>query len=431
MSIKLYRNIALSLIVAGSIISCGGGGSSSSDDDKASGGDISLTKGYLLDSAIEGVNYSCGAITGVTDASGEFSCEVAPVTFSVGGLTLGSIDAFTSDGKVYPQDLLGLSRDDLTNPKLIKLIRLLQSLDDDGEIDKKISIETGVASKFDKDSGDLELEVLVTMGGGTLVSEEDAIAHLKATLIKEGVIEAPSIDPVVQDINSSLSENDEATIILGEKDDLLYNKVTDPAHGEVTIVDNSAIYTPEKDFHGVDSFTYQSTIGESNSNIATVNITVNDFVVTSTAYDDGARIPKDHVCSDHSGSNQSPPFSWENSPQSTVSYALIMDDEVSPCGQGDSACKHWGLFNIPSVTNELSTNLDISTIDGAIEGLTYAGTNNYAGPCPPSKHTYKTTIFALKEGMPTLKSVSMTRSKFKSKYSEYILNSATIAGTYP
>ena len=108
-----------------------------------------------------------------------------------------------------------------------------------------------------------------------------------------------------------------------------------------------------------------------------------------------------------------------------------MDDEVAPCGTGDNACKHWGLFNIPSSISEVSEDLEIGTIEGTVEGTNYLGTQDYAGPCPPSSHIYKITIFALKDTMPEVRSISMTRSKFESTYSEHILDSTTISGRFP
>lgn len=53
------------------------------------------------------------------------------------------------------------------------------------------------------------------------------------------------------------------------------SKVSNPSHGAVTLnPDGSFTYTPEVGFTGEDSFTYRSTDGADNSNIATVHITV-------------------------------------------------------------------------------------------------------------------------------------------------------------
>ena len=54
-------------------------------------------------------------------------------------------------------------------------------------------------------------------------------------------------------------------------------KVTDPSHGVLTLnSDGSFSYTPVADYYGPDSFTYLANDGLLNSNVATVNITVNE-----------------------------------------------------------------------------------------------------------------------------------------------------------
>jgi len=152
---------------------------------------------------------------------------------------------------------------------------------------------------------------------------------------------------------------------------------------------------------------------------------INKLSLKSNSFTDGSVIPKKYACEDLGGSNVSPQFSWENAPKESSKFALIMDDETTPCGTGDSACIHWGLFNIPSSTTSLSEN---ATVSG-----TY--TDGYYGPCPPFNHTYKTTVYALSSQMPdiaysNIPDSGMTRSKFKALYGSYILQESTISGTF-
>ena len=107
------------------------------------------------------------------------------------------------------------------------------------------------------------------------------------------------------------------------------------------------------------------------------------FAVTSENYTEGSAIPLLHACAALGGSDTSPQFSWTNAPADTAKYVLIMDDETEPCGSGALACVHWALFNIPSSTTALAADVDISTIDGTVEGNTYIPTTDYEGPCPP------------------------------------------------
>jgi len=145
-----------------------------------------MTKGYLIDAPIAGVNYSCGIksnlIRGKTTLTGEFSCEVTPVVFSIGDYFLGTLNEFTLDSKVYPQDLLEISRDNFNDTRLIKMIRLLQSLDDDGDISDVITISSRVADKFKEYTNEFDLETLVSLADKELISENDALLHLRANI---------------------------------------------------------------------------------------------------------------------------------------------------------------------------------------------------------------------------------------------------------
>ena len=67
--------------------------------------------------------------------------------------------------------------------------------------------------------------------------------------------------------NDSDPDNDPLTVVL----------VSGPANGTVTLnADGSFSYTPDADFNGTDSFTYQANDGSYDSNVATVTITVNE-----------------------------------------------------------------------------------------------------------------------------------------------------------
>ncbi len=187
MRLVSLSTLGLSMIIASFIMGCGGSSSSKSnsksDETTVDVVDVvTLIKGYLIDAPVEGVDYSCGDIRGITTSTGEFSCEEAPVDFSISLLKLGTIDSFTSDGNVYPQDIVGVDRDNFDDPRVIALARLLQSLDDDGDIDDKITISKETSDKFDTNLSGLDLESQVAIGDGTLVGQIDALAHLQSNM---------------------------------------------------------------------------------------------------------------------------------------------------------------------------------------------------------------------------------------------------------
>jgi len=160
-------------------VGCGGGSS----------GKETLKVGYLVDSPVVGATYECGAIKSKTDNSGKFECKTLPVTFKIGGWTVGTLSTMTSDKKVYPQDLVGVPRDNFTNPTVVNLTRMLQSLDDDGDITKAITIRADADEKLSSAKGDLTMTALAQILGVSMdkiVDENVAIAHLKGNMPNSG-----------------------------------------------------------------------------------------------------------------------------------------------------------------------------------------------------------------------------------------------------
>jgi hypothetical protein len=159
--------------------------------------------------------------------------------------------------------------------------------------------------------------------------------------------------------------------------------------------------------------------------------TVASFTLTSTSFDSGGAIPEEFACEDEGGNDISPQLSWSDPPVGTSSYAIVMDDEIAPCGSGDDACMHWSVFNIPADVTALGEGEDPTEHAGVTLGRNYTGGDGYAGPCPPEAHLYKITVFALADGAPLIQTGdAVTRSRFESRNAEFILGSDTIQGTF-
>ena len=101
-----------------------------------------------------------------------------------------------------------------------------------------------------------------------------------------------------------------------------------------------------------------------------------------------------------SGTNQSPQLSWENAPEGTKSFAVVMYDKDAPTGSG---WWHWIVFNLPKELTELPTNAGDPKANllpaSAVQAKTDYGAYGYGGPCPPKGHgfhEYKITVYALK-----------------------------------
>ena len=111
------------------------------------------------------------------------------------------------------------------------------------------------------------------------------------------------------------------------------------------------------------------------------------FTVSSTAFDDGAAIPRRFTCD---GEDVSPDLAWSGAPGGTRSLALIVRDPDA----GDFV--HWLAFDIPgSPSGTLRAGASGSTaVTG--EGTNGFGRRGWGGPCPPSgTHHYVFVLYAL------------------------------------
>ena len=111
----------------------------------------------------------------------------------------------------------------------------------------------------------------------TFTSSDGTIESNLATII---ITVNPVNDaPVAQDGSNTKEEDTDQTITLSasdvDGDDLTYTIETAPTNGTVTLTGAEAVYTPNENFNGTDSFTFTSSDGTIESNLATIIITVN------------------------------------------------------------------------------------------------------------------------------------------------------------
>lgn len=125
----MFKKSIFVISIMFTVAACGGGGGSS-------GGEITTATGQFKDSNTIGLNYVSGGQSGVTGADGSFTYEVGKtVTFSVGGVTIG-----TSDGKsiITPVDLVSGGSSNLV--EVLNIVSFLMMLDDDGDPSNGINI---------------------------------------------------------------------------------------------------------------------------------------------------------------------------------------------------------------------------------------------------------------------------------------------------
>lgn len=115
------------------------------------------------------------------------------------------------------------------------------------------------------------------------------------------------------------------------------------------------------------------------------------FQLTSTAFEDGGKIPVKYTCN---GEDISPPLSWINVPTNTQSFVLIMDD-IDAYGGPWSVWTHWVLYNIPSNIRSLPEDANANLPAGILVGLNSWLITEYGGPCPIGTHHYYFNLYAL------------------------------------
>lgn len=179
---KKLNSLILSTITAGFLVGCGGGSSESS-----SGSSIT---GTLIDNIVSGVKYINGSTTGYTDGNGKFPYTSGLVEFYLGGIKIGELNSMTSDSKVFIQDLVGVERTNTTDVKLLKIAKLLQSLDSDPLTDE-IEILKSDFDKFESSTQSidtLDIDTILTNNGFTPQSDVDVKIHIENSLKQFGEI---------------------------------------------------------------------------------------------------------------------------------------------------------------------------------------------------------------------------------------------------
>jgi hypothetical protein len=179
--IKKYL-IGSSLAVA-ALVGCG-----STSTDSVVDTTTATSTAYLVDSAVSNVDYDCitdGVNDKVTGADGSFTCQnMHQIRFRLGNLVLGEIDAVPQDGYVFPQDIAGVPRSDVMNAKVTAMAQLLQSLDEDGDLNNGIQITDSVKQALEAE--DFTAENLLVYAENTIINqirtETQSQEHLRATM---------------------------------------------------------------------------------------------------------------------------------------------------------------------------------------------------------------------------------------------------------
>ena len=189
-SFKRINRCTFNLCLVFIISACGGGGSSDpSPTPNPTPTPVAVTQtGIFVDGVVSGLDYKTATYSGTTNLSGEYDYVVGEtVTFSVGGIVLGTA---TAGPVVTPVSLID-GATDATHPAVIKIVRFLLSLDEDGDPTNGININdaTRIAAagkSLDFSSADFESQAQAILDvvnvGATLVDSTVAQNHLTESL---------------------------------------------------------------------------------------------------------------------------------------------------------------------------------------------------------------------------------------------------------
>lgn len=153
------------------------------------------------------------------------------------------------------------------------------------------------------------------------------------------------------------------------------------------------------------------------------------MTLTSSAFLDGAFIPKEFTCD---GDNVNPPLTITNAPIGTAVFVLVVDDPDIPlevkAARGIEKFDHWAVYNIPGDTTEIpvASTLGTASRNGR-------GDSGYTGPCPPPQyepttHRYIFRLYALSAPLAFI--TAPTLDELEAAAQGTALASATLTGLY-
>jgi len=105
-------------------------------------------KARVIDSEVEGLEFQCAGIFKYTDKNGTLHCNHMPIAFMVGQIKLGLIYKIPNDSLIFPQDIADVPRENGDDENLIKILTILQSLDEDQNPENGIKITKELRDKL-------------------------------------------------------------------------------------------------------------------------------------------------------------------------------------------------------------------------------------------------------------------------------------------
>jgi Raf kinase inhibitor-like YbhB/YbcL family protein len=160
--------------------------------------------------------------------------------------------------------------------------------------------------------------------------------------------------------------------------------------------------------------------------------------VTSSAFAQGAAIPKQHTSE---GTDVSPPLALDNVPAGAASLAIICDDPDAPSRakpRPEGPWVHWVLYNLPgdmrAIPEGVPRDPEPPELTGARQGVNSWPSENigYRGPQPPAgsgPHRYYIKVYAL-DTLLNLPAGKADKAAVLKAMEGHILDQGQLMGTY-
>ena len=190
-----------------------------------------------------------------------------------------------SRANVPESELLDISQDGAANAKLLAMSAIIQGNQNVGQMSELLAnISTDIASDGTLDDTNLRNTLIENSKN---LDMAEVRSNLEARFTSLGITATiPDFEseinqflkpPVANDMSASTGEDTPINITLAASDpegESLTYTILEVNNATVTLNGNVANYTPDTNFNGTDTFTYYANDGTSDSNIATVTMTV-------------------------------------------------------------------------------------------------------------------------------------------------------------
>ncbi|NLW51136.1 MAG: YbhB/YbcL family Raf kinase inhibitor-like protein [Candidatus Brocadiaceae bacterium] len=149
-----------------------------------------------------------------------------------------------------------------------------------------------------------------------------------------------------------------------------------------------------------------------------------EFVLVCPSFGHGGAIPPEYTAD---GRNVSPPLVWDNVPDGTMTFALVVEDPDAP----NRTFTHWMLCEIPGKLRELPEGVPSgeTTAFGA-QGVNDFRETAYGGPNPPhgQEHRYFFRLYALSTTLDM--AGAYTKQQLRAAMAGSILAETALMGRY-